>query len=286
MLNENVSAADGFAWSWGNNGSTTTVTDDIPDMTVPQQKAAGYQASQFALLSIKDQVIYQHVTAYLELILQQPPAATAAGGFSNRLPVGYELLRRGSEQPAAVVWLHVTSPGFRQSSGGEGGVGGLALGALFRPDAKGRFDRAGPGEQELAVVDQPVRLDVVDDRGVGFWPRRITSPSSGTRARSTPQPRARRAWASRWWISPWTGTAKRGRTSSYMRVRSPRAGWPETWTGASDGVDDADAHLGQQLVDRRDRVLIARNGAGGEDHGVAGLKRQRTVFGAGDLAEC
>ena len=66
MLNENVSAADGFAWSWGNNGSTTTVTDDIPDMTVPQQKAAGYQASQFALLSIKDQVIYQHVTAYLE----------------------------------------------------------------------------------------------------------------------------------------------------------------------------------------------------------------------------
>ena len=96
--------------------------------------------------------------------------------------------------------------------------------------------------------------------------RQVTTLHAGARA---PARRARPDAAA----SPCTGMRICGLTQPIMSSSSARRGWPETCTRWVRSVMTSTPWSIRPLMMRVDRLLVARNGARGEDHAVAARER-------------
>ena len=129
-------------------------------------------------------------------------------------------------------------------------------------------------DQQRAVLVEASRRHLVDDR------RARRAQAAPDRRRGTAPPCRRRrgapsaACSAMCSASPCTGIRICGRTQPIMSSSSARRGWPETCTRWVRSVMTSMPWLTRPLITAHDRLLVAGNGARGEDHAVAARERR------------
>ena len=99
--------------------------------------------------------------------------------------------------------------------------------------------------------------------------------------------RPRAAWRARRGAAPRRAPGRRSAAASTHTCCSisSRRGWPETWTSASRSVRTSTPLRISELMMRADRLLVAGDGARGEDHEVARGERHVRMLVLGDAGQ-